>query len=312
MTASRDPDRLIHAFLDEGLDELPDPVYDVVRDRIEQTRHRTFIGPWRTSDMNRYLKVGLAAAAVVVVAVIGYQFLGNSNTGGPGATETPQPTATPEPLSSAAAELPVGSSHVLWDYAEGGMKIVVTIPAAGWFGNAGGGVLKKNDSAGAPDGAEVTVFAMTNYGVVGTGDVFVYGDPCHWANPTPRTRVTTVDEAIAALSAQPSRDASAPEDVTYDGYAGKRITLHVPNDAVFSACDEGQFRTLASWSAKGWWSVARVEDPGQFDLFTVLDVNGQLVIFDLAHFEGAEGTPASVLDEMAGIMESAILQSYDP
>ena len=139
--------------------------------------------------MTRYLKIGLAAAAVVLVAVIGFQFLGRSNSGGPGATETPQPTATAEPSSSAAAELPVGSSHVLWDFADGGLKIVVTIPAAGWFGSAGEGVLKKNNSAGAPDGAEVTVFAETNDWMVGLGDVYVYGDPCHWGST--RHRVTT-------------------------------------------------------------------------------------------------------------------------
>jgi hypothetical protein len=312
MSAPRDLDRLLQSFLKEGPQELPDPSYDEVRDRMEHTRQRAFIGPWRTPDMNRYLKIGLAAAAVLVIAVVGFQYLGRSNSGGPGATETPQPTATPEPSSSAPAELPVGSSHVLYDHAAEGIKIVVTIPAAGWFGNAGGGVLKKNDSAGAPDGAEVTVFAMTNYGVVGTGDVAVYGDPCHWASPPGKTRVTTVDEAIAALSAQPSHDAAAPADVTYDGYAGKRITLHVPDDAVFADCDEGEFRTLYSWSANHGASAARVEDAGQFDVLTVLDVDGQLVIFDLAYFEGVEGTPASVLDEMAGIMESAIFQSYDP
>jgi hypothetical protein len=110
MTASRDPDRLIHAFLYEGLDELPDPVYDAVRDRIEQTRQRAAIGSWRTSDMNRYLKIGLAAAAVVVIAVVGFQYLGGPNTGRPAATETPQPTgpptATPEPSTSPAASAP--------------------------------------------------------------------------------------------------------------------------------------------------------------------------------------------------------------
>jgi len=312
MSAPRDLDRLLQSFLKEGPQELPDPSYDEVRDRIEHKRQRAFIGPWRTPDVNRYLQIGLAAAAVLVIAVVGFQYLGRSNSGGPGATETPQPTATQEPSSSPAAELLAGSSYVLWDYAQGGLKIVVTIPAAGWFGNAGGGVLRKDDSAGAPDGAEVTVFAMTNYGVVATGGVSVYGDPCHWASPMGNHRVTTVDEAIAALSAQPSRDASAPADITHDGYAGKYITLHVPNDAVFSACDEGQFRTLYSQSAGGRGSVARAEDPGQFDLFRVLDVDGQLVIFDLAYFGGGEGTPASVMDEMAGIIESAIFESYDP
>ena len=100
MTASRDPDRLIHAFLHEGLDELPDPVYDAVRDRIEQTRQRAVIGPWRTPDVNRYLKIGLAAAAILLIAIVGYQFLGNSNTGGPGLT-SPSPSPSLSPSASA-------------------------------------------------------------------------------------------------------------------------------------------------------------------------------------------------------------------
>ena len=317
MSAHRDLDRMIQSFLAEGPMELPDPSYDEVRDRMEQKRQQAFIGPWRTPDVNRYLKIGLAAAAVVVIAVVGFQFLGNSNTGSPGATETPRQTATPaastEPSASADGSLPVGSSHVLWDRTQGGatpelgIKIVVTIPAAGWFGDAGEGVLKKNDNADAPDGAGLTVFARTNNLLVGLGDVYVYGDPCHWASTKPDTPVTTVDEAIAALSGQPSRDASTQLDVTYDGYAGKRITLHAPDNANFSDCDEGEFRTLV----EGDDSARSHEDPGQFDLFTVLDVNGELVIFDVAYYEGAEGTPESVLDEMAAIVMSAILQ-YDP
>ena len=316
MTASRDPDRLIHAFLREGLDELPDPVYDAVRDRIEQTRQRTFIGPWRTSDMNRYLKVGLVAAAVVLIAVVGYQFLGKSNIGGPSATESPQQTATPaasaEPSAPADGSLPVGSSHILWDGSNGvwdgsggslGIKIQVTIPAAGWFGAPEEGVLKKNDNAHAPDGAGLTVFARVNDLLVGFGDVYVYGDSCHWATTKPDTPVTTVDEAISALSAQPSRDASTPTDVTYYGYVGKYITLHVPDDAVVSDCDQGEFRTLEEGG-----TARSHEDPGQFDVFTVLDVRGELVIFDAAYYEGADGTPSGVLDEMAGIVTSAILQ----
>jgi len=47
MTAPRDPDQLIHAYFDEGPDELPDPVYDAVREGIEQTRQRADGGWWR-------------------------------------------------------------------------------------------------------------------------------------------------------------------------------------------------------------------------------------------------------------------------
>ncbi len=76
------------------------------------------------------------------------------------------------------------------------------------------------------------------------GDLYVYGDPCQWSSTTPDPPATTVDELVAALSAQASRDASEPVDITVDGYAGKSITLHVPDDAVFSDCDEGYF---GSW-----------------------------------------------------------------
>lgn len=261
---------------------------------------------------SNFVRVALVAAAVVLIAVVGFQYLGNANTGGPDATETPQP-ATPvpstEPSGPADGSLPVGSSHVLWDGTQGvapelGIKIVVTIPAAGWFGNAGEGILGKNENTDAPDGAGLIVFARTNDLLVGMGDVYVYGDPCHWASTKPDSPVTTVDEAIAALSGQESRNATTPENVTYDGYAGKYITLHVPDDAVFTDCDEGQFRTFV----QGDDAARYAQDPGQFDLLTILDVNGQLVVLDVTYYEG---TPETVLDEMARIVESATL-AYGP
>ena len=47
MNASRDPDRLIHAFLTEGQYELADRVYDVLRGEIDETRQRARFGSWR-------------------------------------------------------------------------------------------------------------------------------------------------------------------------------------------------------------------------------------------------------------------------
>jgi hypothetical protein len=100
MTPRRDPDRLIHAFLMEGQTELPDPVYDAVRDRIEETRQGAVIGPWRTSDVNNFLKIGLAAAAVVVIAIIAINLLpGSPAPGG-------EPSALPSVSPSASAPTP--------------------------------------------------------------------------------------------------------------------------------------------------------------------------------------------------------------
>src|SRR5512134_29709 len=97
MTAPRDPDRLIRAFLHEGEEMLQDPIYDEVRAVIEHKRQRTFFGPWRLPIMNRMLAVGLGTAVVVVIGLLlGAQLFGEpTNLGGPS-----EPTATPEPTAS--------------------------------------------------------------------------------------------------------------------------------------------------------------------------------------------------------------------
>lgn len=306
MTAPRDPNRLINAFLREGLDELPDPVYDAVRDRIETTRQRAVIGPWRTSDMNRYLKIGLAAAAVLVVAVVGYNLLPGS--AAPGGEPSASPSVSPsdsEPSTepSTAGGLPVGSSFVLADGQPtgneiGSLAMTVTIPAPDWYGAPDDGILVKNDNPDPPDGSAMIVWA-------GVDHLYVYGDPCDWSSTRPQTPSTTVDEVAAALAAQASRDASAPVDITLDGYAGKAITLHVPDDADFTQCDEGNF---GSWSL-GTTDLSPhryAQGPGQIDEVWVLDVDGLMVVIDWAYYAQ---TPADDVAELRAIVESATFEA---
>ncbi len=95
MTASRDPDRLIHAFLLEGEEQLQDQVYDAVRAEIEQKRQRVVIGPWRMPTMNKFVTIGLGAAAVVAVLFVGIQLLGRRG-------RRVRRRAQPEPRSSVA------------------------------------------------------------------------------------------------------------------------------------------------------------------------------------------------------------------
>jgi hypothetical protein len=294
MTARRDPDRLIHDFLMEGQTELADPVYDAVRDRIEHTRQRAFIGSWRTPDMNRYLKIGLAAAAVVVIAVVAFNLLPGSPAPGVEPSATPEPTAMPTPSASEAAGLPVGSSHVLSDE---GVTITVTIPAPGWDGDVGGGILARNDNTDPPDGAGMIVF---------TGSLYVYGDACQWSTTQADTPATTVDELVAALAAQTPRDASEPMDITVDGYSGKQITLHVPDDAAYSAgeftnCDEGYFSSWGGGGDPSRWH----QGPGQIDEVYILDVDGVLTVIDTNYYAR---TPAEDVEELRAIVESATFE----
>ncbi len=72
-------------------------------------------------------------------------------------------------------------------------------------------------------------------------------------------------------------------DITLDGYAGKSITLHVPDDAVlsgeFTDCDQGTFGiwTVSIDGAPGPEPYRYNQGPGQIDELWILDVDGVLV-----------------------------------
>ncbi len=135
MTAGRDPDRLIQAYLEEGLNELPDRAYDAVRSEIEHTRQRVVIGPWRLPTMSNFARYGVAAAAVVLVALLGIKFLPLGGVG-PGASTAPVRRHSPLPPTSChrpAAERRPCSRLVLHRDATipQARRLTFTVPA-GW------------------------------------------------------------------------------------------------------------------------------------------------------------------------------------
>lgn len=259
--------------------------------------------------MNKIVGFGLAAAAVIVALVVGVQLLNspNANIGSgeePTATPTPTIEPTPEPTPSPSAEAGLPEGPVLLAAGKGDSgetlhpPLTVTIPAPGWVGEQGavpGGILLKN--WGESDGAGMIVFARTEY--------YVYGDPCSWQTTVPEQPVTTVDEFVEALAAQPSRNASDPVDITLGGYSGKSIRLEVPNDADFSECDN---RTFASYSC-GTDAAEALEAPcgfharpGETNIEYILDVDGMIVAW---HTGYADGAPAEVVSELEAIVQSA-------
>jgi len=299
--SDRDVNRVIQAWLDEDRHEDASRLAGAVLDQVEALpqRRATWWRVRRTPTMNRFLSVGAAAAVIVLVLLAGSRLFGSpANIGGPGveptatqeATQTPEPSAA-EPSVDPEGLLPEGP-HLLTD---GRLPITVTIPAPDWYGEPGGAILAKNDSAGTGSAAMIVFFS----------DLYVYGDPCQWSTTRPDTPATTVDEVMTALSAQASRDASEPVDVTLDGYAGKAITLHVPDDADFSACDRA---TFGSWGLPGadQTPFRYHQDPGQIDEVWVLDVDGELAIIDWAYYEG---TPQAVVDELREIVESITFET---
>lgn len=309
MTASRDPDRLIHAFLLEGEDELQDQVYDAVRAEIEHRPQRVVIGPWRTPIMNKIVGFGLAAAAVVAAAFIGVQIFASPDGGlgaDPTATATPEPTPepTPEVTPSPSAEtfLPDGPI-VIWDPQleaegpQGGATITVTISAPGWQFHDDYQYLQK----GADEVEDAVVWPGSL--PVGTG-YYVYGDPCRWESTMSETPASTVDDIVAALAAQPTLDASEPVDVTIGGHAGKAISIHVPEDANHSECDGGEAGMYQVEGAPAGPSLV-YGGPGQTNEFWFLDVEGSIVMI-LGRY--LPDTPDESVQELRAIVESATFE----
>ena len=270
-SSDRDVNRAIRSWLHEDRHEDVSRIAGAVLDLAETTpqRRATWWPARRFPEMNKFVTIGLGAAAVVVVLLLGAQLLSSpTDPGGVGAdpvaTASPEPTQEPTPSPSAEAGLPEGP-FLVWDSPNGDApSITMTISSPGWMYNDDNvaqlavWLVKGEDVANMPE-----ALVLPGSYSPGTG-VYVYGDPCQWASTTPETPATTVEETVAALAAQASRDASEPVDVTMGGYAGKMITLHVPDDADFADCDSGEF---ASYSIGGEEPTMWHQGPGQIDDF---------------------------------------------
>ncbi len=112
MTAPRDPDARISAFLEEGLTDLPDRAFDAVRRDIHRTRQRAAIGSWRQPHMTSIARVAIAAAAVVIVTLVLVNLTrsGSSGPGAPSLSPSPSPSSEPSPSLST----PTGPPAYAW------------------------------------------------------------------------------------------------------------------------------------------------------------------------------------------------------
>jgi hypothetical protein len=306
MSTDRDVDRIVRSWLEVGATALPDRVLDQVLDQLPATSQRRAWWPARRfHEMNSAWKFAIAAAAIVVVAVVGFSLLPKQPAIGvpapsPTPTRAPFPSAFPGILRDGA--VPAGT-YVTQPFAQAGsgacfdppqsgcaetttddsVRIAYTVPD-GWAGIAGTDFVLAAGGNLAPDGAGI--------GVSRGG--WLHSEPCRTDPAGPDMPVgLTVDDFATALADHPLLDVTTPVDVTLDGYAGKYVDLQVPLD--ISACD-----AYFPWEPGIW-----AQGPGHRWHLWILDVEGTRVIVQSTDYAA---TSAQHRAELQAIVDSIRIQ----
>jgi hypothetical protein len=298
MTARRDPDHLIRAFLDDGPTELADRSYDSVRAQIDNTRQRVVLGPWREPYMSNLTRFALAAAAVLVVAIVGVGLLVRpGGIAGPGPTATPTPTASPSPSPSPSPTAPAVLLPAEGDVAAGtyyrfepgapgepAIRVTFTMPA-GWNTHGGGFLHKKRDQ---PGEVMLVPWQLTH----------IYSDACDWSDTSLVDVRGTPDDLVFALSNQAGREEAPgvwPWEGTVAGCPAKGIALEVPADLNTATCTRGFLRY---WPDPGpnFGGGLCCNLPGNTDFVYAVDVNGRTMTVVARHYADSSPTDLAELD----------------
>jgi hypothetical protein len=306
MASDRDTTRMVRAWLEQGVTDLPDRLLDSVLDQLPTTQQRRSWGPaLRLPQMNSTFKLLMAAAAVVVAAVISFNLLRDDSMPGVGAPAAvdlglrASPTTSGSPGTDPAVDSnPVGSGpmtpgryhidRVLDHWAtsggsrtRGGMARVTFDVPDGWSGFEGFAITKS--SAGSSGELAIAPMAVES----------VYPDPCRWLTgskahgPADWDRGRTMQGLADGLwtswatdntpgysprdgAALTAPKATLPVDVTLGGFQARYLEVRAPADVDLAACDGGQY-TLFIDALGGQRYIHRA---GELNRLWVLDVAG--------------------------------------
>jgi hypothetical protein len=289
MSTDRDVTRTVRSWLEEGVTALPDRVLDDVLDQLPATPQRRASWLARRFSMmtSNFVRIGLAAAIVAGLAVVGLNVLGDGGVGGPTPSEE---AATPTASASFAMrawtrdDLEPGT-YTISDPFPVDIELTLAEPWLPW--TPGVGVDAAAIFQGTPDPAtgRAIVFVVVDD---------VYADPCDPSGGLLEPRLgSTVADLAAALAAQPNTESTEPADVTISGFSG----VYIDYTNVGGDCG-----TLARWPSTMGDRVALV---GERDQVWILDVDGVRLVIDAASFSG---TSEEDLAEMRTLIESLTIQ----
>jgi len=243
--------------------------------------------------MNSALKIALAAAAVLVVAVVGFNLMPQSNqVAAPSQTPAPTPSATSSPSPSPEALGPLeAGTYTIDDPSLTAVPYSFTVPA-GWTGRADGSITK---NAGEPDELGFFPWVVTH----------VYTDACRSEGALTEIG-PTVDDLVRALVDQVSSDASTPVDVTLGGQPAKRIDVSIPATLDLATCRHpGELIQVWADPAESTFFAIAAQPGNQVNQVYIADVNGARSVIVSGHPQAAS---ASDIAEMQTIVDSIAFQ----
>ena len=132
MNGQRDIERTLDAWFVDGPSVMPDRVFDAVFDQVERTSQRRLARlNLRLTEMNPRNRILAAAAAVAVVAVVGFAALVRNPTL-PGATPSLSPSPSPTGVPTALQETWMGAPKPIPGN-DDGAGVTLNFSAAGSF-----------------------------------------------------------------------------------------------------------------------------------------------------------------------------------
>jgi hypothetical protein len=284
MSTDRDTTRIVRSWLRSDQHESADRVLDSVLDQLDTTPQRRAWWPARRlPNMNQAMRIALASAAVVVVALIGITLFRGPGIGSDPIAPTPSPTAEPSPVALPDAGPLTPGSYLIGDPFPVHLTMDLGEKWGVWGSVASDVAAVYQETPDPPDGRGIIVVLVDN----------LYADPCNQASSQLDPPLgPTVDDLASALASQPSTEASEPIDVTLDGYSGKYVEYTMTG--ITEECPGGLIRWPSSQGP-------RQALDGEHDQVWILDVDGVRLVIDAFSFRG---TPAAAMTEVRQIVES--------
>jgi hypothetical protein len=284
--------RIVLDWLREDAHENPERVLLRALDEIETTRQRRSLWPPRRSTiMNRLALASIAAAAVVAVAILGYNLL--PRTPGTGGEPTPSPSVGTSLRPTPIPFLPVGSvpPGTYRSVGYSSTPFSVTLPA-GW--TSGNGFISKGDADPDSEGAG-DPFTGSGVSLASWVVSHIYTDSCDWQGAL--QAAASPEDIVRRLSEQTGHDTTGPTSVTTGGFPATRFEFSVASDFDVNACDDAFMRLWPDAGPNENFGLPIY--PGMTARVDVVDVNGDPSLLIAFHTEQASAEDRAELEAVA-------------